>query len=290
MDPLSITAAAGGLTGTILTLTKTIGAFVGTARNSRVKLDAVSRELISLQVCLDVFESDRRQGIYLNDRLKTSVGQILVNVQLCCGQIRNLLTRCETSRLGRPIKWAIQQKDEVNRLRASLETHKTALQITLQLNTVSLLIRETRAQPNTRTLTNQDRSDYITIQRIGQRVEDIAQSQNQGPALQRIEDVMTELSAIVKDIACNYPAIKSLLVEGCTFAAETLATVTHLKGVREIETKIHAITENPFIDPFTTHDPMLTGIKHSRYPPLDLKIAFCPIYPKPLTDTDASDT
>lgn len=80
MDPLSITAAAGGLAGTILTLTKTIGAFVATARNSRIELETVSRKLISLQVCLEVLESDRKHGTLLKDTLKISLNQILVNI------------------------------------------------------------------------------------------------------------------------------------------------------------------------------------------------------------------
>lgn len=72
MDPLSIIAAAGSLAATIFTLVKSIGSFVPTAQNSRTNLDAVSRELISLQVCLEVLETDLRHGAIFGHELEVS--------------------------------------------------------------------------------------------------------------------------------------------------------------------------------------------------------------------------
>lgn len=85
MDPLTITATAGSLAASIFSLIKAIGSFITTARNSRTELDAVSRELLSLHVCLEVLENDRKNGSFVQDELEISVSQVLNNIELCCG-------------------------------------------------------------------------------------------------------------------------------------------------------------------------------------------------------------
>lgn len=255
MDPLTITTAAASLCATVFTLVKTIGAFVTTARNARNELDAVSRELISLQVCLEVLENDHKVGNdFFGNELEVPLKQVLVNIQLCCSQIDDMITRLKTNRFGRPVKWALQQKDEMNRLRSSLETHKTSLQMALQLNTVYILVKEIRRSsppplPGSSSAP-QSNDTHSTILQISQKIDGIAQSQKNEVALRRIEEAMADLSSLVKGVASDQTSLTDLVRQGCTLAHTSLATIEYIDGVPEIETKVEQMLKNPFVDPF----------------------------------------
>lgn len=255
MDPLTITAAAGSLVATIFTLVKSVGSFVATARNSRTELDAVSQELISLQVCLEVLESDRRHGTLFGNELEVSIHKVLVNIELCCGQIESMLAKLKASRFGRPVKWATLQKDQMNQLRSSLETYKTALQMALQLNTISIVVKETqRLTASQSSLAQQVDEAYATMQQINQKVDGIARAQERSPALQRIHEAMANLSSSIKDVASRNDNLSLLIQQSCKFARESLTPIQHIDGVPEIESKLGLIQENPFMDPFSETD------------------------------------
>lgn len=142
MDPISVTAAICSL----LHCSKHLVSFVYSVRGARSEIDAISRELVSLQICLEGLENDGKQhGVSYSDDMKTSIKRIINTIELTCKQIRDMLSKLESKSLSRRIQWVAVQRAEVNSLRSSLESNKTALEIALQVGTISILARSARA-------------------------------------------------------------------------------------------------------------------------------------------------
>lgn len=143
MDPVSalaITSSCMTLATKSGTLVTSISVFVSEVKNARKDLDAVSRELNSLQVCLSPLKDDEQLGpLYLPEAVKTQIIQILVNIDLILNQISDKLIKLSSAKLGRRIQWATTEKGEMNKFRSSLESNKSALVIALLLGSISML-------------------------------------------------------------------------------------------------------------------------------------------------------
>lgn len=84
MDPLSIAASCIGITAGIVALTDCIASFVSSVREARKDLDAVRRELSSLQLSLAALsDEDERFGFDSTPQLKENLLGVLGN----CGSI-----------------------------------------------------------------------------------------------------------------------------------------------------------------------------------------------------------
>lgn len=139
MDPVSLS----GLAVTAATVLNKIVTFVRDVRAARKDLDAVSRELTSIQLCLEVLDIDNKKHCILYPEPVTDqLNQILVNLEYSIEQIRELLLKLQVGRLGRRIQWSLTAKQEMNKLKSSLESNKTALEIALSLGTISMLARQ----------------------------------------------------------------------------------------------------------------------------------------------------
>ena len=127
MDPFSIAATCVGAVETVGKLSIQISEFVSSVRAARRNLEAVSRELASLSICL-VFLRDDSQNVTFADGLCETVKS--------CDQVANeiseILEELQRSSLAR-VQWTIAKRDTINKLRSSLESHKACIDIALDM-------------------------------------------------------------------------------------------------------------------------------------------------------------
>ena len=138
MDPLSITATCIGLASTITRTSLVVIGFVKDVRAARSDLDVVSRELLSLKTVLELLAED------IGDSSSRSIPQTLQNqiagiVRNCTGvvvDIEQTLKKHEGGKVNKAAKWVASGKSDVSRLQLSLEAHKSALEIALDMVTL----------------------------------------------------------------------------------------------------------------------------------------------------------
>jgi hypothetical protein len=138
MEPLSITATCIGLASTIARTSLVVIGFVKDVRAARSDLDAVSRELLSLKTVLELLADD------VDDSSSRSIPQTLQNqiagiVRNCTGvvvDIEQTLKKHEGGKVIKVAKWVASGKSDVSRLQLSLEAHKSALEIALDMVTL----------------------------------------------------------------------------------------------------------------------------------------------------------
>lgn len=138
MDPLSITASCFGLISTITSASLVVIGFVKDVRAARSDLDVVSRELISLKTILELLADD------VNDSSNESIPQTLQKqiagiVTNCTGvvvDIEKTLKKHEGGKMSKAAAWVTSGKKDVAKLQTSLEAHKSALEIALDMVTL----------------------------------------------------------------------------------------------------------------------------------------------------------
>lgn len=112
--------------------------FVKDVRAARSDLDVVSRELLSLKTVLELLAED------IGDSSSRSIPQTLQNqiagiVRNCTGvvvDIEQTLKKHEGGKVNKAAKWVASGKSDVSRLQLSLEAHKSALEIALDMVTL----------------------------------------------------------------------------------------------------------------------------------------------------------
>ena len=134
MDPFSITTGCLAIVTTIGQLSLAITNFVRQARHTRHDLDAVSGELGSLRTVLEMIAEDFASP---NDEILTRLGSqidgLLKECDRVLAEIAQLLSRFGNGSIVTASQWAISGKSDVDRLRSSLEAHKTGLSLALDV-------------------------------------------------------------------------------------------------------------------------------------------------------------
>jgi hypothetical protein len=136
MDPLSISASCVGLVATIAKTSTALTCFVRDVRDARRDLDAVSRELSSLKTVLELLAEDTvdEKAQSLPAGLQAQITGILTNCNGVVIEIEDGLSKHEKSKLGRAGYWTMGGgKGDMSKLRSSLEAHKSALEIALDM-------------------------------------------------------------------------------------------------------------------------------------------------------------
>lgn len=134
MDPLSVTSGCAGLIMAIGGLSVKIHSFVRTCREARGDLDSVSRELLSLRTILELVQEDASDETKpFPKTLNQHVTAIIANCNLVVADIQSCITKYGQDRLKTRVSWAINGQGDINKLRSSLEAHKTALEIALDM-------------------------------------------------------------------------------------------------------------------------------------------------------------
>jgi hypothetical protein len=140
MDPFSITAACVSLLDTVLSASTGAITFIRECREARSEAQAVSGELHVLTTVLDVLKDEK-----LPATLEPSIHSILKDCNVIVSDIVKLLKKHSgASRADRAARWALNGRGEVNKLRSTLEAHRSALNLALEVAAISML-RDTRA-------------------------------------------------------------------------------------------------------------------------------------------------
>ena len=137
MEPLSITTACMSLLGGTIALSKQIHHFVVATRDARKDMDAFSRELTSLQLCIDSLQHEETVSKF-PDSLQRSLAVIIRNCNDIVEQMSSLLTKLSSGSLGNRIQWSFSSREDAERLRNSLEAHKSAIEIALSVSAVAM--------------------------------------------------------------------------------------------------------------------------------------------------------
>jgi hypothetical protein len=140
MEPLTIATTCLGLINGIASLAQHITVFVNDVRGARKDMDMISRELASLSLCLEALRTDcRSERVQYPKASRKCLEGALLNIDVVTQQVKDLLQRLSSGRLGRRIQWTMQSKDTVDRLRTSLETQKSTIEIALQCGSIQIL-------------------------------------------------------------------------------------------------------------------------------------------------------
>ena len=140
LDPLTTATSCISLINGITSLTLHIAVFVNDVRGARKDMDLISRELTSLSLCLGALRTDcQSHQIEYAEASRKGIEQALLNIDVLTHQVKDLLQKLSSGRLGRRVQWTVQSRDTVDRLRSSLETQKTAIEIALQCGSIQIL-------------------------------------------------------------------------------------------------------------------------------------------------------
>lgn len=135
MDPLSITVSCISLLTVIGKTTIVLTSFVRDVRGARSELDSISRELLSLSTILKLLaeDFDTEAGSTLPSTLQNQIAGIVENCTGVVNDIERALVRHEGARLRKAAQWVAWGREDVVKLRGSLEAHKSALEIALDM-------------------------------------------------------------------------------------------------------------------------------------------------------------
>lgn len=133
MDPVSVTAACLSLTAAIAKTSYSVSSFVRSVRAARADLDALSRELASLKTLLELIAEDAEDAEHFPENLRKQITGILSNCELVLTEVQRLVDKHSGAGLVQGSKWALSGKGDVEKLRLSLEAHKSALEIALEM-------------------------------------------------------------------------------------------------------------------------------------------------------------
>jgi hypothetical protein len=135
MDPLSITATCVGLASTITRTSLAVISFVKDVRSARSDLDVISRELSSLKIILELLAEDVNDSTTLSipQTLQKQITGIITNCTGVVVDIEKTLVEHGGGRMNKAAKWVASGKSDVAKLRLSLEAHKSALEIALDM-------------------------------------------------------------------------------------------------------------------------------------------------------------
>lgn len=134
MDPLSITVGCVTLITTIGKSSLAISAFVKDCRAARYDLDAIARELTSLENVLQLLKDDvgAANGSNIPDNIREHLSNVISNCSQVLADLDNLLRKHSGARFE-AARWALSGKDDATKLRSTLEAHRGALGLALDM-------------------------------------------------------------------------------------------------------------------------------------------------------------
>jgi hypothetical protein len=135
MEPLSIAAACSTLLNNLAPLSIKFAAFVGSIQDAREEMDASLRELSSLSLCLRTLR-DTSANVRYPEAFHGDLLAIIGHCDVVAKQMLNLLDKLSSRNLFRRIQWSAMSKSKMNQLRSSLESHKVALALALNMTTM----------------------------------------------------------------------------------------------------------------------------------------------------------
>jgi hypothetical protein len=135
MDPLSIAASCMSLLEIITKTSGFVASFVRDVRDARSDLDAVSRELLSLKTVLEMLADDAES--YQEGSFPLSLARQVAGIISNCTKVVEEVDQClrshQGSKISKKTRWALVGQNDMKKLRSSLEAHKSALDIALDM-------------------------------------------------------------------------------------------------------------------------------------------------------------
>lgn len=149
MDPLSLTVVCGSLAAAIAKTSIVVTKFVRDVRGARSDLDAISRELVSLNTVLELLADDvaNPENGTFPDTLRKQINGIVTNCTGVVIEIERVVEQHEGSKLVKAARWATIGHDDMMKLRSSLEAHKSALEIALEMIALFVIPDPSMAEP-----------------------------------------------------------------------------------------------------------------------------------------------
>ncbi|RGP81737.1 hypothetical protein FLONG3_122 [Fusarium longipes] len=139
MDPFSIATGCAGLITTIGSLTLSINAFVRSCREARSDLDRVSRELHSLKIVLELIQEDAKDDTRpFPETIQRHVSGIVTNCSSVVIEVQTCITKYGDGKIKSKATWVLNGQGDMEKLRSSLEAHKSALELVLDVLTLSV--------------------------------------------------------------------------------------------------------------------------------------------------------
>jgi hypothetical protein len=135
MEPFTVTTGCIALLAVVGQLSVQITTFVSSIKHARRDMDAVSRELASLSLCLEMLRDNSRNITYPNG-FRDNLTGVLENCTSVTKEIEAMLRKLSSANLGRRLHWTFKEKGEIDRLRSSLESHKSTLEIALDMTSL----------------------------------------------------------------------------------------------------------------------------------------------------------
>jgi len=130
MDPIN------GILQSITKLSFSVTTFILAVRQARSDLDGISRELLSLKTILELLNEDlsNQNGQFkLPESLRGQITGIVQNCSKVLKDIEDILAKHSENALHKKAKWALSDSKDAQKLRVTLEAHKSALEIALDM-------------------------------------------------------------------------------------------------------------------------------------------------------------
>jgi hypothetical protein len=143
MDPLSIATRCLTLISDIARTSFLIASFVRDCRAARHDLELISRELTSVEIVLSLLRHDitTTNAQAIPETLRGQITSIISNCSIVLQELDELLQRHNGERMDQAACWATIGNRDAARLRGTLEAHKAALNIALNLLTLYVYLR-----------------------------------------------------------------------------------------------------------------------------------------------------
>ncbi len=138
MEPLSITTGCVALISTIGKTSFVITSFVRDCRAARHDLDAISRELTSLETIVTLLKEDtaNTKGQAIPETLQEQITSIVSNCSQVLTDLDNLVQKHNGATMNNAVRWSMTGKGDAAKLRSNLEAHRGALNLALELLTM----------------------------------------------------------------------------------------------------------------------------------------------------------
>ncbi|KAN0091936.1 hypothetical protein V8E51_017783 [Hyaloscypha variabilis] len=205
MDPLSITVTCIGLASTITRTSLVVIGFVKDVRAARSDLDTVSRELLSVKTVLELLADDVNESTNhsIPQTLQKQIVGIVTNYTSVVVDIEETLKKHDGGKLNKAAKWIASGKNDVAKLQSSLEAHKSALEIALDMVNLTLA-REIKADTqeilNDTSAIKQDTAQILAeIARLQEQLPRGENRRSAGFMLERYLDNLTSYAETVFD-------------------------------------------------------------------------------------------
>ncbi|KAH7324406.1 hypothetical protein B0I35DRAFT_475655 [Stachybotrys elegans] len=139
MDPLSIISGCAGLITALGSASVAIHNFIRTCRDARADLDKVSRELHSLRTVLELVRDDAKDDARpFPPPIAHHIVGIVANCNGVVAEIRVCINKYSDGRVRSKAAWALSGQGDMDKLRSSIEAHKSALELALDMLNLQL--------------------------------------------------------------------------------------------------------------------------------------------------------